>query len=577
MLALGLNVSGYITSAALVRDGEILAGVCEERLSRVKRDRAFPIRAARSCLEIAGAAPGDVDSVVVAWNPAHHMGRNLRMLHEANRSRARYLTYVPNELAALFGTDPGDRSTQELLGTRVTFLDHHLAHAASAAFTSPWSQGAVVTIDAFGEQDTMTIGRFAGNDIEIFERIRFPHSVGAFYSYVTEFLGFRADADEYKVMALGAFADEAQGEALRQRMSLLYTAEERDGRFHFELDLGRFDHYLFDRPHDFGPFASVVGMPPRAAGEPLTEEHYALAWALGRTFETIVERALAHARRRTGEPVAALAGGCFMNSVANGKLLGMEGAFDDVFIPPYPDDSGTAIGAALLATLEGTTLEHREYRHGFFGPSVSTTRAEEKLRYRKVGWEPVDAVGEEVAAAVARGELVGFAVGAMEFGQRALGHRSILADPRDPDVRAILNERVKNREFFRPYGVSILATHAEEVFDTGPAFRADFMERVRFVRPEWRDRIRGVVHADGSVRLHLVEHDSNPELFAVLEAFHRRTGVPLLVNTSFNVSGMPIVASEEHAIDCFFACGLDTLFVDRVCVRKGWREGTPSA
>ena len=476
MRALGLNVSGYITSAAVAEDERVVAAVCEERLSRVKRDRAFPARAVTACLDAAGWAPDDLDEVVVAWNPAHHLARDLKMQDEANRGRARYLAYVPNALAGLFGATPAGETTQEILGRRIVYLDHHLAHAASACFTSPWQRGAMVTVDAFGEHDSLTIGRFADSRIEVLDRVRFPHSVGSFYSYVTEFLGFRADADEYKVMALAAYADPARGAALRERMRRLYRLT-TDGGFRFEMDLSRFDHYLFDRPHDFGPLAEVLGLAPRAPGGELNDDHFAVAWALGRSFEDIVLRTLAYAQRLTGEPHAALAGGCFMNSVANGKLLDPTvradaGGFHDVHIPPYPDDSGTAVGAALYATLHGRGGAHRAYRHNFFGPGIASEDAVRALRYRKVPFERVKDQAAAVAAAVADGELVAVAVGGMEFGQRALGHRSILADARDPHIRDKLNDSVKNRQWFRPYGVSVLAQRVDEVFDAGPRFRS---------------------------------------------------------------------------------------------------------
>ena len=369
-------------------------------------------------------------------------------------------------------------------------------------------------------------------------------------------------------MALGAYADPERGARLRERLARLYTVAAGGERFRFALDLRYFDHYQFDRAHDFGPLADALGVAPRTADEPLGDEHYAVAWALGRCFEEILRETLRHARAITGEDHVALAGGCFMNSVANGKLLDGGAPFSDVHVPPYPDDSGTAVGAALHATLGGRGRPHRPYRHNAFGPRIDPERAARALRYRKVPFARVADPAEAIAAAVAGGEVVAIAAGRMEFGPRALGQRSILADPRDPDVRRRLNEHVKNRQWFRPYGVSVLTEHAAAVFDCEAPFRADFMERVRPVRPEWADRIRGVTHADGSVRVHTVDDESAPGFAAVLRAFHRRTGVPLVVNTSFNVAGMPIVRGETDAIDCFFACGIDTLFLENVVVRK---------
>ncbi len=568
MRTLGLNISGYIASAALVDGGEILAAGCEERYSRQKRDRGFPTRALRDALDRTGTKASDLDAIAVAWNPARNLRRNLNLLWEANSSRGKYLTYVPNNLATALDVEPDDQSVQEILGLRVTYLDHHLAHAASAAFTSPWEHGAVVTIDAFGEEDTLTIGTFRGGHIELTERVRFPHSVGSFYSFFTEFLGFQPDADEYKVMALAAYADPAEGARLLERVRRLYTLEVRNGRLCYELDLNRFEHYVFHRPRDYGPLAAAIELPARPAGAPLDGRHYALAWALQRSFEDTVFEVLRHARAVTGERFVALAGGCFMNSVANGKLELGQAPFDEVHIPPYPDDSGSAIGAALYLNLHDRG-RHRFHRHNFFGPVVDGAEAARSLARRKLPARQVADAPATLARLVADGAIVGYAAGAMEFGQRALGHRSIFADPRDPQVRDKVNEHVKRREWFRPYAASILAERVHEVFEAPPGFQSLFMEKVRPVRAAWRERIPGLLHADGTVRVHTIDQATNPRLHAILVAFERLTGVPLILNTSFNVAGMPIVCTADDALDCFFACGLDALVLDDHLVQKG--------
>lgn len=568
MRVLGLNISGYLSSAAIVEDGQVLAGACEERFSRIKRDRAFPNAAIRDAMARTGTKPGDLDAVAVGWNPGRNLGRNLGLQGEANRARALYFAYVPNAMAGVLGDPPGSESVQEVLGRRIVWVDHPLAHAASAAFTSPFEHGAVVTIDAFGEEDSLTIGRFAGNRIEVLERVRFPHSIGSFYSYFTEFLGFTADADEYKVMALGAYADQDRGRDLLERIRPLYRMEPRDSGIFYELDLGRFDHYLFHRAHDYGPLAQVLGMPHRHRDDPIDETHFALAWALQAAFEDQVTTVLAHARKVTGETRAALSGGCFMNSVANGKLEGPGRPFDAVHVPPYPDDSGTAVGAALHVALNGRDAPRHALRHNFLGTAVTREGAIAALEHRKIPFttpaNPFHAIARDVAA----GDVVGIAFGGMEFGQRALGHRSILGDPRDPGIRKKVNDLVKRREWFRPYAASVLAHRVSEVFDVPDGFRADFMEKVRTVRPEWADRIRGLLHADGSVRLHAVEPDENPELHGILLEFEALTGVPLILNTSFNVAGMPVVRTEADAIGCFHECGMDTLVIEGVRIRK---------
>lgn len=576
MKTLGLNISGYITSAALVEDGEILAASCEERFSRKKRDRAFPLLAAKDALERTGLRPDELDAVAIGWNPGRNMSRDFDLRSSANRLRAEYLAYVPNAMARLLGGPPGETTIQEVLSRRVIYVDHHLAHAASTCFTSPWESGAVVTIDAFGEEDSLTVGRFAGNNIEVLERVRFPHSLGSFYSYITEFLGFRADSDEYKVMALGAFADPKESERVYKRMRSLYRIGSEGRHLRFELDLSRFDFYLFHRAHDFGPLSEILGLKPRGVEDALISSHFAVAAALQRCFEEIVKTVLLYAKSLTNESRVALAGGCFMNSVANGKLEGEDAIFQEVHIPPYPDDSGVAIGAALFVNLNGSDARRREYRHNFFGPEVTSAEAESALARYKIPSLRLVNPHKTIARLIAEGEIVAYAGGAMEFGQRALGNRSIFADPTDPDIRAKVNERVKRREWFRPYAASVLAEKVDEVFEAPKGFHAYFMEKVRRVRPEWADRIRGILHADQSVRLHTVSEDTNKDLYELISEFERLKGVPLVLNTSFNVAEMPIVCDVEDAVVCFFSSGLDSLVIGDRLVRKAFMQ-TPMA
>lgn len=568
MRVLGLNISGFISSAALVENGEILAAAAQERFSRLKRDRTFPVAAIEYCLTDCGMEVSDLDAVAIGWNPGRNLDRDLRLLNEANRLRAKYLTYVPNALALAFPGEPGTETVQEILGHRLVYVDHHLAHAASACLTSSFDHAAFVTIDAFGEEDTLTVGTFADGRFDVQDRVRFPHSLGAFYSYFTEFLGFRADQDEYKVMALGAYANPDLGQLIFKRASNLYRIGSRDDRLFFELDLARFDHYMFHRKWDFGPLSEVLEVRPRLPTEPLEDVHFAVAWALQACFESIVATVLHHAQAVTGEKRIALSGGSFMNSVANGRLTLPGGAFEEVFIPPYPDDSGTAIGAALYVALEGRGRAHLDYRNNFFGPEVTAVEAEEAIRRRKIKYRRVEDPAATIAELVASGEIVAHAAGKMEFGQRALGHRSIFADPRDPEARNKVNRDVKRREPFRPYAASVLADRVHEVFDCDEAFHSNFMEKVRTVTDAWAEKIPGVLHADRSVRLHTVDPSVNPLTYAIVNAFETRTGVPLVLNTSFNVMGMPIVCSADDALDCFFASGLDSLVLCDLLVRK---------
>ncbi len=576
MKAAGLNISGYISSAALVQDATILGAACEERLSRVKRDRAFPVKTLQWALKQQAWSVQDLDAFAVAWNPARNLGRNFGMLNEANRMRGLYLAYVPNSLATAFDLPPTHVTEQTIFGCPITYVDHHLAHAASTAFTSPWESGAIVTVDAFGETDSLTIGRFADSRIEILQNIEFPHSIGSFYSYLTEFLGFKPDSDEYKVMALGAFADPKLAAALHKRLATTYRVGVEQGRLTLELELSLFDHYMFHRPRDFSALARRLEMPARKPHEELGPQHFSLAWALQQCFEEMVFHVLHVARAVTGQNRVALAGGCFMNSVINGKLQQGDSPFEQVHIPPYPDDSGTSIGAALYATLHNKGKSHINYRHNFFGPTITSTEAQGALERRKLPVTPLASPSAEIARRVADGEIVGYADGPMEFGQRALGHRSIFADPRDPLIRDKVNQHVKRREWFRPYAASILAERVADVFQFQPGYEALFMEKVGQVRPEWQDRIPGILHQDRSVRIHTIDAATNPRLHAILTEFQKLTGVPLILNTSFNVDGMPIVCSADDAIGCFYACGLDSLVLHSFLLCKPVLEAAKS-
>lgn len=583
MKVLGLNISGYISSAALVEDGTVLAATAEERFSRQKRDRSFPKRSIQYALETAGIRAEELDEVAIAWNPSRHLARGYDLQAESNATRAKYLSYVPKGLVAALGLEPRPETSQELSGLRVRYVDHHLAHAASSAFTSPWSRAAVVSVDAFGEENSLAISRLADGVITVLETVAFPHSVGSFYSYICEFLGFQADADEYKVMALGAFADPVQTAALHPRVEGLYRiggAGGADSSLGFELDLNRFDHYDFQRAHNFAPMEAALGMPARGADAPIGPEHYALAAALQLSFERIIDTILRHARALTGETVAALSGGCFMNSLANGKLElpsadGRAPAFDAVHVTGWPDDSGTAIGAALYAAVNGRGKAFAELRHSFFGPTILAKDVTESVARRKLVAlaRPAPDPARAVATAVASGAIVGYAAGRMEFGQRALGHRSIFADPRDPLIRDKVNAHVKRREAFRPYALSILAERIHEVFDAPAGYESWVMEKVRPVRAAWAERIKGVLHADGSVRLHTITEETNPELHAILLAFEGLTGMPLILNTSFNIAGMPMVCSADDAIDCFMQCGLDALVLGEHILWKPDSDG----
>jgi carbamoyltransferase len=556
---LGLAHDLFLSSAALVSEGRVQAAVAEERLSRRKLDKGFPARAVAECLRMGGRSLSDLAAVAVAWNPARHLEFPLHRLSNNARFRGEYLYAVPNMLLGQAGVPSGRWVEQAFdgLAPRLVYLDHHDAHAANAFFLSPWSDAAYLTADGRGEVATLTWGRASRErGIEREGETRFPHSLGMVYAAVTQHLGFRPDEDEWKVMALAATGT-PRG-ASYQRLRALVEAEPEAMRLWVDQR-----HFAFASPEAAGGrfctelFAERFG-PPRVPGAAVETVHRDLARALQDVFEETLAALLCGLHRRTGHDRLVAGGGCFMNSAFNGRITRLT-PFRQVFVSSCPDDAGTSVGAALMAEARLTgTASAALHRDNFWGPSYDEVIAETLQRFGLAHRRLEDPAGE-AAELIAGGRLVGWFQGRMEFGQRALGHRSILADPRSPQSRLRLAAAVKQREEFRPFAPSVLAERVHEWFDVPATFRAPFMESVQPFREEVRARVPAVVHADGSGRVQTVEREDDPRFHDLLRRFDALTGVPLLLNTSFNVSGEPMVCTPADAVRTFFASGLDAL------------------
>jgi carbamoyltransferase len=562
---LGIAHDVYICSAAVVVDGEVVSAIPEERLDREKQSRVFPTLAVDRCLQEAGLAIDEVDEIAVAWNPAIEVRSTPAGYVDSRRWRSEHLTQVPARLSRLFECANGEMTLTNLAkdAPPVTFVDHYHAHLGNALTVCDEDPVAFMVMDGRGETLTNQAGVLSGSWVEVTSEVQFPHSLGLFYGMVTQFLGFKPDSDEWKVMALASYA-EPMGDILDRLDKLIRV--ERDGTF--SLSLEYFEHFnFFDQRLYSDAFVQEFGE-PRRPGEPITHRHEMLAAAMQRVFEETVTQLLITLHERTGLDSVILSGGSFMNSVFNGKATEVT-PFSRCYISGTPDDSGTSVGAALFLHNLRTGERPATSAHNYWGPEFTDAECADAVRRYKVsGSEIVDDPSTMAAEDLAAGKIIGWFQGRMEFGQRALGNRSILLDPRRRDGRDLLNLAVKFRESFRPFAPAILAERVSDYFECEPGELVPFMERVFAFRPEKRDEVPSVVHVDGTGRLQTVTEEDNPRYHALIRRFDEITGVPIVLNTSFNLNGEPIVCTPEDAIRTFMTCGLDTLYLGNVRIAK---------
>jgi carbamoyltransferase len=555
-----------ICSAALIEDGRVVAAIPEERLDRNKCSRVFPARAIQACLDQAGVTMADVDEIAVAWNPGIDAETTPSGWVNARRWRAEHFSQIPIRFLQSQGKRAADTISMQTLWSDappITYVDHYLSHFGNAYYLSPYDACAVAILDGRAERKTGMLGRARGTELEILQETNFPHSLGLLYGAVTQFLGFRPDSDEWKVMALASYA-EADNEYLEPMRRLVEV--QRDGGFSVDLSYVAYYNYWDRRMYD-DRFVETFG-PPRTRAEPLTQRHEHIAAALQQVFEETMAKILTRLHERSGADRLVVSGGCFMNSVFNGKITELT-PFKEVFITSCPDDSGTSIGAALY--LHGLrTGEHRPrvMTHNYWGPNYSDDECRAVADRFKLSGEKVADPGKSAAGDLVAGKLVGWFQGPAEFGQRALGGRSILADPRRGDAKVLVNAAVKYRESFRPFAPAILAEKVAEWFECEPGAQVPFMERVYQFRSEKRDVVPAVAHVDGSGRLQTVDAHANPRYYRLISSFEELTGVPIVLNTSFNLNGEPIVCTPEDAVRTFYSCGLDVVYLGDIRISK---------
>ncbi|MFH1276806.1 MAG: carbamoyltransferase [Candidatus Eisenbacteria bacterium] len=583
---LGISAFYHDSAAALVRDGRIVAAAQEERFSRKKHDFRFPNRAVGSCLRQGGITAKDLDFVVFYDRPFTKFERILET----------YLVTAPLGVRSLIKAIPlwlkqklfmKDLIRKELdYEGKILFTEHHESHAASAFFPSPFDEAAFLTIDGVGEWTTTSYGVGRGNDLRILKEIHFPHSLGLLYSAFTYFTGFKVNSGEYKVMGLAPYGEPKYVDAILEHL----IDVKDDGSFRLDL---RYFNYLSGLSMTNRRFADLFGGPPRRPESDLTPREMDLARSVQEVVEMVMMRMARTVHRETGMKNLCLAGGVALNCVANGKIL-REGPFDDIWIQPAAGDAGGALGAALfgwhryLGKPRPSPAGRDAQRGSYLGPRFEDEKIRAFLEKKGAAFERLedDALFDRVAELLAAEKVVGWFQGRMEFGPRALGSRSILGDPRSRTMQSVMNLKIKYRESFRPFAPTVLAERASEWFEIDREspymlLVARVKEEKRIPMTEEQQRLFGIAklnvprsevpaitHVDYSARLQSVSAETNPRYHRLIDAFRGKTGCPVVINTSFNVRGEPIVCTPEDAYLCFMRTEMDYLVMENYVLDK---------
>jgi len=586
MIILGLNAFHGDSSACLVIDGKLVAAAEEERFRRVKHWAGLPSEAIKYCLKVAGVSVDDVNYIAINRNPRANILRKLfysvyrkpsLSIVKDRLKNATKLRGVREDISTALEVDTSD------IRARIVNVEHHLAHLASAFFVSPFEDAAVVSVDGFGDFTSTMWGVGKGNYIESVDSVHFPHSLGIFYLALTQYLGFPNYGDEYKVMGLAPYGKPTEMESMREIVRLM-----PNGRF--ELNLEYFVHHSDGVPMLWNDGEPTIGKtfsrnlerllgPARRSSEPLTERHWNLAASTQKMYENVFFHILRHVQQETGLKSIALAGGCGMNSVANGKILD-ETEFAEMYVQSAAGDAGGALGAAYVVWNQKLGQPRSfEMTHAYWGPEFSEQSLKQLLLERSADIEhqscTVSYISDElelcqrVAKAISEGLVIGWFQGRMEWGPRALGNRSILGDPRRADMKDILNLKIKRRESFRPFAPSILRERVKDWFETD--YDVPFMLQVFQIIENQREKIPAVTHVNGSGRLQTVTKDQNSLYYTLISEFERLTGVPILLNTSFN-ENEPVVCQPEEALNCFLRTKMDVLVLGNFIVERNRAE-----
>ena len=574
MIILGLNAYHGDSSACLIKDGKLVAALEEERIRRIKHWAGFPIEAIKFCLNYAGANIKDVDYIAISRNPLARFHKKVfRVL--LKRPKFSFIQGRLNNLKKVKSfkgnLTEAFNVKEEEIRAKIVNVEHHRAHLASSFFVSPYDEAAVVSIDGFGDFVSTMTGVAKGNKIKIFDLVEFPHSLGIFYTALTQFLGFWNYGDEYKVMGLSAFGQPNYLDKMRQIVKL-----KKNGLF--ELDNSYFLHesqgvemtWLNEKPivgRLFSDKLTELLGEPRKEDEKLDKKFEDIAASLQAMYEEAFFHILNHLYKKTGLKNIALAGGCLQNSLANGKIF-KNTPFKNVYIPAAAHDAGGAIGSAFYLWHQALGNKRSFVMTSpFWGPDYSHEKIKTILEKQNLQFKYLDEENliKQTAQFLADGEIVGWFQGRTEWGPRALGNRSILANPCRHDMKEILNTKIKKRELFRPFAPSVLEEAVGEYFEE--TYPAPFMEKVYVIKPDKRDIIPAVTHVDGTGRLQTVNFKDNPLYYKLIKEFGQLTGQPILLNTSFN-ENEPIVNRPEEAIDCFLRTGMDVLVLGNYLITR---------
>jgi carbamoyltransferase len=552
MNVLGISCFYHDSAAALLRDGQVLAACQEERLSRKKHDSGFPSRAIKYVLKEAGVGPSDLDAVGFYDKPLLKFERMLSTyVATFPRSFGSFRKAIPVWLHEKLWVPSIIRKELKPYKGPILFAEHHMSHAASCFLVSPYEEAAILTIDGVGEWATASFGVGRGSDITLFKEIRFPHSLGLLYSAFTYYLGFKVNSAEYKVMGLAPYGRPLHFERIMKDMIHL----NEDGSFKLNMDYFSYDYGL---TMTNGRFNDFFGGPPRKPETWMTEREFNIAASVQKVCEEVVLKMVNYIHRETGLTNLCMAGGVALNCVANGRVI-RETPMKNLFVQPAAGDAGGAVGVAhYLYNTIGKKPRGTPWAHAYLGPAYEDREIAEYLEGQGAKYRLLSdrEVVETTARLIAEGNVVGWFQGRMEFGPRALGGRSILADPRDPKMRDTLNMKIKFREGFRPFAPSVLADRARDWFEI--ECESPYMLLVAQV-PESKRVIPSVTHVDGSARLQTVTRAESPLYYDLIAEFGRITGVPVVINTSFNVRGEPIVCTPHDAYLCFRRTNMDYL------------------
>ena len=591
MNILGISCYYHDAAAALLQNGQLVAAAEEERFSRIKHDFGFPVHAIKFCLESGKIRSEDLDYVVFFEKPFRKLDRILasvlqtypqswKVFRESMISWIVDKMWVASTLQSELGIDRG----------KILFSEHHLSHAASAFLCSPYEESAILTVDGVGDWVTATCGLGKGNEIRRTKHLEFPHSLGLLYSAFTAFLGFEVNEGEYKVMGMAPYGKPRYADKVWK-----VVRQDSDGSFSLDMDYFTF-HYSTDRmyspklvalfgeprPREMAFFTEATGF-PKYFGEPpanyselcRVNEHYAdIAASIQQVTEELLLGMARNLQKETGQKKLCIAGGVGLNSVANSRIL-CQTDFEEIYIQPAPGDSGAAVGAALWAynSLLGNPrtfcMKHAYWGQNYSDGEIRSFLTENNIKHRHL--ENDDELLDQTVERLTNAKVVGWYQGRFEWGPRALGNRSILADPRNPEMKDIVNSKIKFREPYRPFAPSVLAERAEDYFDLPGAaqqFPARYMLYVTPVKPDKRKILPATTHEDGTARLQTVFRDENPRYYGLIERFGKATGVPVVLNTSFNLRGEPIVTTPANAFSTFSKSEMDSLVLGNFIVDK---------